>query len=60
MFIFIAHVQWWFSIRFAKMCPKKVELHRSLKINCDHFITLQLSIKISTSNISTVYFAEVS
>ena len=42
-----------------KCAEKKFELHRSLKINCDHFITLQLSIKVSTSNISTVYFAEV-
>ena len=45
-------------MRFAKICSKKVELHRSLKINYGHSITLKLSIKISTSNISRVYFAE--
>ena len=21
----------------AKLCPKKVDLHRSLKVNCDHY-----------------------
>ena len=26
-----------FPVSFAKMCPKKVDLHRSLKVNCDHY-----------------------
>ena len=51
------------TVIFCEVCknvPKKVELHRSLKNNCDHSITLRLFINILTNSISTVYFAEES
>ena len=46
-------------MRHAKMCSKRVDLHRSLKVNSDHFIKLYFYMKISTGNVSTIYFAEM-
>ena len=49
-----------FPVSFAKLRPKKVDLHRSLKVNCDHYIQLYFSVTILTSNISSINFAEES